>query len=96
LDVELVKPCVSDPDLYTVHGDVETEVDLEDVRDRLPEGAKCVPDLGVARFELEGGEVTLYEDGMFDARQVDGRQDAEEKWRQLTDLVESRTDISKR
>lgn len=87
VEVELVKPCVDEPDLYTVHGDLGVEVDLEELEGRLPEGSKCSKELGVARFSLGRREVTLYEDGFFDARKVAGEEDAEALGEELLDLV---------
>lgn len=87
MEVELVKPCVDDPDRYTVHGELEVEVDLEALEGRLPEGAKVLPEMGVARFELDGREVTLYEDGGFDSRRVEDEEDAERLGRELLEIV---------
>lgn len=91
VEVELVKPCVDDPDHYTVHGELGVDVDLETLSGRLPEGARCVPDLGVARFELDEKEVTLYDDGGFDSRKVKDEDDALELAKKLLHLIEGKT-----
>lgn len=88
VEVELVKPCVDDPDRYTAHGELGVEVDLERVSQDLPEDAKCLPEMGVARFELDGREVTLYRDGGFDSRGVRDEEDARALADRLLSLVE--------
>lgn len=82
-----MKPCVDEPDLYTAHGELGVEVDIEALEEKLPKNSTCVPGLGVARFELRGKEVTLYGDGSFDSRRVEDLEDAEELAEELLDLA---------
>lgn len=86
--MELVKPCVDDPDRYTVHGELGVEVDLERVAPELPGDAKCLPEMGVARFELDGREITLYRDGGFDSRGVRDEEDARALAERLLSLID--------
>lgn len=83
----MIRPCVDEPDRYTVHGELGSEVDLGRLADELPENATCSPGLGVARLKIGEVEVTLYGDGDFDARGVRDMDEAERLVEELTDLV---------
>ncbi|MDP2767039.1 MAG: hypothetical protein Q8O41_06280 [Candidatus Methanoperedens sp.] len=74
MEIRLSRPCVEDPSMYIAECHLGKRLVMEKLCDILREiGAKelkCSIKLGVARFELEGRSVMLYQSGRVDIRRI--------------------------
>ena len=74
MEIRLSRPCVEDPTRYIAECHLGKRLDMKKLCDILREiGAnelKCSLNLGVARFELEGKNVMLYQSGRVDIRRI--------------------------
>lgn len=74
MDIHLARPCIEDPALYLAECHLGKKVNIERLCDILRSiGAKelkCSVRLGVARFELEGKSVMIYQSGRVDIRRI--------------------------
>jgi len=74
MDIHLARPCIEDPMLFLAECHLGKKVNIERLCDILRSlGAKelkCSVRLGVARFELEGRSVMIYQSGRVDIRRI--------------------------
>jgi len=74
MEIRLSRPCVEDPTRYIAECHFGKKVTMERLCDILRSiGAKelkCSLKLGVARFELEGRSVMIYQSGRADIRRI--------------------------
>lgn len=91
MDIRLSRPCVDDPTRYIAECHLGKKVIIEKLCDILREiGAKelkCSVKLGVARFELEGRSVMLYQSGRVDIRKIKNTDEAAGVMEQIISLV---------
>lgn len=99
MDIRLSRPCVEDPTRYIAECHLGKRVNVEKLCEILRSiGAKelkCSVRLGVARFELEGRSVMIYQSGRVDIRRIRNTDEAREIMGQIMDMVkDALTDIS--
>ncbi len=91
MDIHLSRPCIEDPTRYIAECHLEKKVDIGKLCDILRGiGAKdlrCSVRLGVARFELEGRSVMIYQSGRVDIRRIRNTGEAKGVVEQITDTV---------
>ena len=91
MDVRLSRPCIEDPALYIAECHLGKKVDIGKLCDILRStGAKelkCSVRLGVARFELEGRSVMIYQSGRVDIRRIQSTDEAREVMEKIMNLA---------
>ncbi len=71
-DIRIVKPCVDDPNYFTAHASLGSGLDMDAICDKLEEegNTRISRSLGVAKFNIENSEITLYRNGRVDLRKI--------------------------
>lgn len=91
MDIRLSRPCIEDPSRYIAECNFGKRLIMEKLCDVLHrEGVKelkCSVRLGVARFELEGRSVMLYQSGRVDIRRIQNTDEAEIVLDQIASLI---------
>lgn len=74
MEIRLSRPCIEDPSRYIAECHLGKRLDMEKLceilRNTGAKELKCSIKLGVARFELEGRSVMLYQSGRVDIRRI--------------------------
>ncbi len=99
MDIRLSRPCIEDPTRYIAECHLGKRVVMEKLCGLLHNiGAKelkCSIKLGVARFELEGRSVMIYQSGRVDIRRIGSTDEARGVMEQIIDMVkDALTDTS--
>lgn len=99
MDIRLSRPCIEDPTRYIAECHLGKKLIMEKLCDVLRlanvKELKCSIKLGVARFELEGRSVMLYQSGRVDIRRIQNTDEAEHVLEQIIALVkDALSDIS--
>ncbi len=99
MDIRLSRPCIEDPARYIAECHIGKRVVMEKLCELLRNmGAKelkCSLKLGVARFELEGRSVMIYQSGRVDIRRIQSTDEARKVMEQIIDMVkDALSDIS--
>ena len=91
MDIRLSRPCIEDPTRYIAECHLEKKVDIGKLCDILrrigTKELKCSVRLGVARFELEGRSVMIYQSGRVDIRRIRNTDEAREVMEQIMDMA---------
>ena len=91
MEIRLSRPCVEDPTRYIAECHLGKRVDMEKLCESLRSaGAKelrCSVRLGVARFELEGRSVMIYQSGRVDIRRIQNENEAREVMGRIMEMV---------
>ena len=91
MDIRLSRPCVEDPSRYIAECHLEKRLVMEKLCELLRNvGAKelkCSIKLGVARFELEGRSVMLYQSGRVDIRRIQNTDEAKDVLEEIRAMV---------
>ena len=91
MDIRLSRPCVEDPTRYIAECHFGKKVAMEKLCDLLrkidAKELKCSLKLGVARFELEGRSVMIYQSGRVDIRRIRTTDEARNVMVQLINMV---------
>ncbi len=81
MDIRLSRPCIDDPSRYIAECHLGKRLDMEKLCEVLrcagAKELKCSIKLGVARFELEGRSVMLYQSGRVDIRKIRNTDEAQ-------------------
>lgn len=81
MDIRLSRPCIDDPSRYIAECHLGKRLDMEKLCEVLrcagAKELKCSVKLGVARFELEGRSVMLYQSGRVDIRKIKNTDEAQ-------------------
>jgi|SRR3970040_1710192 len=99
MDIRLSRPCVEDPSRYIAECHLGKRLVMEKLCELLRNvGAKelkCSIKLGVARFELEGRSVMLYQSGRVDIRRIQNTDEARDVLDEIRAMVKDAfSDIS--
>lgn len=99
MEIRLSRPCVEDPSRYIAECHLGKRLVMEKLCEVLRRAGvvelKCSIRLGVARFELEGRSVMLYQSGRVDIRRIRNTGEAQVILEQIISLVkEAFSDIS--
>ncbi len=91
MDIRLSRPCIEDPSRYIAECHIGKKVDIGKLCDILrgtgAKELKCSVRLGVARFELEGRSVMIYQSGRVDIRRIRNTDEAKGVMRQIMDIA---------
>ncbi len=91
MGIRLSRPCIEDPSRYIAECHIGKKVDIGKLCDILRStGAKelkCSVRLGVARFELEGRSVMIYQSGRVDIRRIRNTDEARGVMEQIMDIA---------
>ena len=91
MDIRLSRPCIEDPTRYIAECHLGKRVNIEKLCDILrgisAKELKCSIRLGVARFELEGRSVMIYQSGRVDIRRIRNTGEAKGVMEQITDMA---------
>jgi ArsR family metal-binding transcriptional regulator len=91
MDIRLSRPCVEDPTHFIAECHLGKKVDIEKscrlLRSMGVTELRCSVRLGVARFELEGRSVMIYQSGRVDIRRIRNINDAREMMGQIAEIV---------
>jgi ArsR family metal-binding transcriptional regulator len=91
MEIRLSRPCVEDPSRYIAECHLGKRLVMEKLCDVLRrKGArelKCSIRLGVARFELEGRSVMIYQSGRVDIRRIQNTGEAQNVLERIISLV---------
>ncbi len=91
MDIRLSRPCIEDPTRYIAECHLGKRVNIEKLCDILrgtgAKDLKCSVRLGVARFELEGRSVMIYQSGRVDIRRIQNTGEAKGVMEQIIDTV---------
>lgn len=91
MDIRLSRPCIEDPTRYIAECNLGKRVDIGKLCDILrgtsAKELKCSVRLGVARFELEGRSVMIYQSGRVDIRRIRSTDEAREVMEQIADMA---------
>ena len=91
MDIRLSRPCVEDPSRYIAECHLGKRLVMEKLCELLRNvGAKelkCSIKLGVARFELEGRSVMLYQSGRVDIRRIQNTDEARDVLDEIRAMV---------
>lgn len=91
MDIRLSRPCVEDPSRYIAECNLGRRLVMEKLCDVLRDiGAKelkCSVRLGVARFELEGRSIMVYQSGRVDIRRIRSTNEAQELLGEIESMV---------
>ncbi len=99
MEIRLSRPCIEDPTRYIAECHLGKRLVMEKLCEVLKRAGakelKCSIKLGVARFELEGRSVMLYQSGRVDIRRISNVSEAQGVMGQITSMVkEAFSDIS--
>ncbi len=99
MEIRLSRPCVEDPSMYIAECHLGKRLVMEKLCDILREifakELKCSIKLGVARFELEGRSVMLYQSGRVDIRRIRNTAEAQNVMELVMSMVKDAfSDIS--
>lgn len=99
MEIRLSRPCVEDRSRYIAECHLGKRLVMEKLCDVLRRTGvkelKCSIRLGVARFELEGRSVMLYQSGRVDIRRIQNTGEARDVLEQIISLVKDAfSDIS--
>ncbi|KCZ72149.1 hypothetical protein ANME2D_01552 [Candidatus Methanoperedens nitroreducens] len=99
MSIRLSRPCIEDPTRYIAECHLGKRVVMDKLCDILRnKGAKelkCSIRLGVARFELDGRSVMIYQSGRVDIRRIQSMGEAREVMEQIMYMVkDALSDIS--
>jgi ArsR family metal-binding transcriptional regulator len=99
MDIRLSRPCIEDPSRYIAECHLGKRLVMEKLCDVLRnigvKELKCSIRLGVARFELEGRSVMLYQSGRVDIRRIQNTDEARDILEQIISMVKDAfSDIS--
>lgn len=85
------RPCIEDPSRYIAECHLGKRLVMEKLCDVLRnigvKELKCSIRLGVARFELEGRSVMLYQSGRVDIRRIQNTDEARDILEQIISMV---------
>ncbi len=91
MHIRLSRPCVEDPSRYIAECHLGKRLVIEKLCELLRNiGAKelkCSIKLGVARFELEGRSVMLYQSGRVDIRRIRDTDEARDVMEEIRAMV---------
>ncbi len=91
MDIKLSRPCIEDPTRYIAECHLGKRLSMdklcEVLRDKNAKELKCSIRLGVARFELEGRSVMIYQSGRVDIRRIRNPDEARELMEQIMHMV---------
>ncbi len=91
MDIRLSRPCIEDPTRYIAECHLGKRVDIGKLCNILrgtgAKELKCSVRLGVARFELEGRSVMIYQSGRVDIRRIRSTDEAREVMEQIADMA---------
>lgn len=92
MEIHLSRPCIEDPSRYIAECHLGNRLDMEKLceilRNTGAKELKCSIRLGVARFELEGRSVMLYQSGRVDIRRIRNTAEAQNVMEQVMSIVE--------
>ena len=91
MDIRLSRPCVEDPTRYIAECHLGKKVSMEKLCELLrttgTKDLKCSVRLGVARFELQGRSVMIYQNGRVDIRRISNTDEARNVMGQIMDMI---------
>ena len=91
MDIRLSRPCVEDPSRYIAECHFGKRLVMEKMcgllRNVGAKELKCSIKLGVARFELEGRSVMLYQSGRVDIRRIQNTDEAKDVLEEIRAMV---------
>ncbi len=91
MDIRLSRPCIEDPSRYIAECHLGKKLVMEKLCDVLRNAGakelKCSIRLGVARFELEGRSVMLYQSGRVDIRRIRDTDEARDVLEEIRAMV---------
>jgi ArsR family metal-binding transcriptional regulator len=91
MDVRLSRPCVEDPTRYIAECHLGKRIIMEKLcellRKKEAKDLKCSVKLGVARFDMEGRSVMIYQSGRVDIRRISSTDEARDVMGRITDFV---------
>ncbi|MCX9010937.1 MAG: hypothetical protein OIN66_07435 [Candidatus Methanoperedens sp.] len=91
MDIRLSRPCIEDPALFLAECHLGKKVNIEKLCEVLrgvgAKDLKCSARLGVARFELEGRSVMIYQSGRVDIRRIRNTDEARGVMEQIVDMA---------
>ncbi len=91
MNIRLSRPCVEDPTRYIAECHLEKRVNIGKLCDILhsieAKELKCSTRLGVARFNLEGRSVMIYQSGRVDIRRIRSTDEAREMMGKIMEMV---------
>ncbi len=92
MDIRLSRPCIEDPTRYIAECRIGKKINMEKLcgilRNTGAKELKCSVKLGVARFELEGRSVMVYQSGRVDIRKIRSTGEAKEFIQEIIRMVE--------
>ncbi len=92
MDIRLSRPCIEDPTRYIAECHLGEKVRMEKLCDILrsmgAKDLKCSIKLGVARFELEGRSVMIYQSGRVDIRRIKTADEARKVMGQIMRMIQ--------
>ena len=92
MDIRLSRPCIEDPTRYIAECHLGKKVDIGKLSDILRNiGAKELKSsikLGVARFELEGRSLMIYQSGRIDIRKIQNTDEVKEIMGKIFSIIE--------
>ncbi len=77
--ISLARPCTDDPDKYIAESSFSKPFSMKKLCQLLKKrvaNLKCVEDLGVAKFEIDGKTIMIYRNGGINIRSVKDVADA--------------------
>ncbi|NJD76104.1 MAG: hypothetical protein FIB08_03265 [Candidatus Methanoperedens sp.] len=93
MDIRLSRPCIEDPTRYIAECHIGKKVSIEKLcgilRNINAKELKCSINLGVARFELEGRSVMIYQSGRVDIRRIRTTDEASDMMNRIIRLIEN-------
>lgn len=91
MEIRLSRPCVEDPSRYIAECHLGRKLDIEKLcgilRNANVMDLKCSVKLGVARYELDGRSVMMYQSGRVDIRRIQDTTQAEKVMWEITAMV---------
>jgi ArsR family metal-binding transcriptional regulator len=92
MEIRLSRPCVEDSTRYIAECHIGKKLVMEKLCEVLEEKGvrelKCSMKLGVARFDLEGRSVMIYQNGRVDIRRIQSTKVAEGVLEEIISLVQ--------
>lgn len=91
--IKLARPCIEDPARYVAEAALGRCLHIEKacfiLRSLGFSGLKCSTSLGVARFELDGRAIMIYQSGRIDIRRVRDIKEASMIVEQVREIISS-------
>lgn len=91
MDIRLSRPCIEDPTRYIAECHLGKRLDIEKLCEILrtikAKDLKCSVRLGVARFEMEGRSVMVYQSGRVDIRRIRSTDEARDAMEKIMNIV---------